>query len=344
MAKLEFAAQGAGQRIKRIRKSLGLTMEDFGKSFNPPASKGLVGNWERGDNLPSKERLQKIAEMANTTVDEIKYGPLSEYVYNVVNHYLTTNADPATFNAYTKLSATAGPMGFEEVMEYLIITTADRCNRQGVSYGNILLIESIFGEVLQGYVRSLQDKASPANLLIVKINEILRTLNSKDLADVLDYAERLTGVIRYDFTNRPQPVKSTLMSAAQSLPPNVNERVEIPLCGSVSAGAGEYLQDEHVEYIEVFADSVPDDADYCLKVNGDSMSPMFESGDIIFVHKQQEPSDGAIMIVDVDGEAYVKKVRVDNNQLRLVSLNPAYDDIIVDKSNDSRIIGKVVFS
>lgn len=343
MAKLEFAAQGAGQRIKRIRKSLGLTMEDFGKSFNPPASKGLVGNWERGDNLPSKERLQKIAEMANTTVDEIKYGPLSEYVYNVVNHYLTTNADPATFNAYTKLSATAGPMEFEEVMEYLIITTADRCNRQGVSYGNILLIESIFGEVLQEYVRSLQDKASPTDHMIERINEILPKLNEKYLTVVKNYTEhqyslQLGNIIRYEFPTDPAAV------AEETAPYYASDEIDFPFYGSVSAGTGEYLQEEHAEPITVHAAAIPANADYCLRVNGDSMLPMFENGDIIFVHKQQEPSDGAIMIVNVDGEAYVKKVRVENNQLRLVSLNPTYGDITVDKSNDSRIIGKVVFS
>lgn len=340
MAKLEYAAQGAGQRIKRIRKSLGLTMEDFGKSFNPPASKGLVGNWERGDNLPSKERLQKIAEMANTTVDEIKYGSLSEYVYNVVNHYLTTNADPEVFNAYTTLKSRLSDPEFDEVYDCLIVETTERCRKLDARYGDILLIESLFRDAFKDYIQAA--KASPVNLMIERINEILPKLNEKYLTVVKNYTEhqytlQLGNIIRYEFST------GTTKVADETAPYYASDEIDFPFYGSVSAGTGEYLQDEHAEPITVQATAVPANADYCLRVNGDSMLPMFENGDIIFVHKQQEPSDGAIMIVDVDGEAYVKKVRVENNQLRLVSLNPAYDDITVNNANDMRIMGKVVF-
>ena len=340
MAKLEYAAQGAGQRIKRIRKSNGYTMEAFGKLFNPPASKGLVRNWEHGDNLPSKDRLEKIAEIGNTTVDEIKYGTLSEYVGNVINHYLTTHADPEVFNAYTTLKSQLSDPEFDEVYDYIIVETTERCRKLDARYGDILLIESLFRDAFKDYIKSA--KASPTNQMIERINEILPKLNEKYLTVIRDYIEtqyslQLGNIIRYEFPTDPAAV------AEETAPYYYNSEIDFPFYGSVSAGTGEYLQDEHAEPITVQATAVPANADYCLRVNGDSMLPMFENGDIIFVHKQQEPSDGAIMVVDVDGEAYVKKVRVENNQLRLVSLNPAYDDIIVNNSNDLRIMGKVVF-
>lgn len=340
MAKLEYAAQGAGQRIKRIRKSNGYTMEAFGKLFNPPASKGLVRNWEHGDNLPSKDRLEKIAEIGNTTVDEIKYGTLSEYVGNVINHYLTTHADPEVFKAYTTLKSRLSDPEFDEVYDYLIVETTERCRKLDARYGDILLIESLFRDTFKDYIKSA--KASPTNQMIERINEILPKLNEKYLTVIRDYIEtqyslQLGNIIRYEFPTDPAAV------AEETAPYYYNSEIDFPFYGSVSAGTGEYLQDEHAEPITVQATAVPANADYCLRVNGDSMLPMFENGDIIFVHKQHEPSDGAIMIVDVDGEAYVKKVRVENNQLRLVSLNPAYDDIIVNNSNDLRIMGKVVF-
>ena len=342
MAKLEYAAQGAGQRIKRIRKSNGYTMEAFGKLFNPPASKGLVRNWEHGDNLPSKDRLEKIAEIGNTTVDEIKYGTLSEYVGNVINHYLTTHADPEVFNAYTTLKSQLSEPEFDEVYDYLIVETTERCRKIDARYGDILLIESLFRDAFKDYIQAA--KASPINQMIERINEILPKLNEDYLTVVKNYTEhqytlQLGNIIRYEF----QSSTGTASIAEDGVPYYASDEIDFPFYGSVSAGTGEYLQDEHAEPITVQAASVPTNADYCLRVNGDSMLPMFENGDIIFVHKQQEPSDGAIMIVDVDGEAYVKKVRVENNQLRLVSLNPAYDDIIVNNANDMRIMGKVVF-
>lgn len=58
-----------GEKIKRIRKDKGLTMEEFGKIFN--TSKGAVNNWEKGRNLPNKANLKSVADLAGITVDEL---------------------------------------------------------------------------------------------------------------------------------------------------------------------------------------------------------------------------------------------------------------------------------
>lgn len=63
-----------GKRIKTIRKENKLTLENFGKLFNPPASKGLVSNWEKGDNLPNKKRLERIAEIGKVSVPYLLEG------------------------------------------------------------------------------------------------------------------------------------------------------------------------------------------------------------------------------------------------------------------------------
>jgi hypothetical protein len=44
------------------------------------AQKGNINNWERGFSLPNKERLIKIAELSNKTIDWIKWGTLEEYI------------------------------------------------------------------------------------------------------------------------------------------------------------------------------------------------------------------------------------------------------------------------
>ncbi|MFW7418702.1 helix-turn-helix domain-containing protein [Vagococcus fluvialis] len=58
-----------GDRIKSIRLEKGYTMEDFGKLLK--TSKGTVNNWEKGRNNPNRENLKKIAELGNTTVDDL---------------------------------------------------------------------------------------------------------------------------------------------------------------------------------------------------------------------------------------------------------------------------------
>jgi len=45
-------------------------MNDFGKLIDN-ASKGMVNNWEKGVNLPNKNRLKLIADFANISVEEL---------------------------------------------------------------------------------------------------------------------------------------------------------------------------------------------------------------------------------------------------------------------------------
>ena len=67
-----------GQKIKAIRKSLGLSQLEFSKVIG--ATKSAVNNWENGYNYPNNERLKVIAELGNTTVNQLlNSNPLSDY-------------------------------------------------------------------------------------------------------------------------------------------------------------------------------------------------------------------------------------------------------------------------
>jgi transcriptional regulator with XRE-family HTH domain len=77
-----------GKKIKNIRLSLGMTAEEFGKMFTPPAAKSIVSRWEKGKSLPNPKRTKKIAELGNTTVEDL----LGEEKYlNKENDFLSEN-------------------------------------------------------------------------------------------------------------------------------------------------------------------------------------------------------------------------------------------------------------
>lgn len=61
--------KAVGRKIKSIRMSKGMTMEQFGEIFN--AKSGVVSNWENGKQLPNKDRLKRIAELGNIAVEEL---------------------------------------------------------------------------------------------------------------------------------------------------------------------------------------------------------------------------------------------------------------------------------
>lgn len=72
-----------GEKIHAIRKQHGYSMEQFGKQIGN-APRGSVNSWEKGVNLPNKERLELIAIMGNTTSDELLYGSLNDYVSDLI--------------------------------------------------------------------------------------------------------------------------------------------------------------------------------------------------------------------------------------------------------------------
>ena len=60
-----------GNRIRNIRLGLGLTTEEFGKLFDEPAAQSIISRWEVGKSVPNANRIKKIAELGNVTVQEL---------------------------------------------------------------------------------------------------------------------------------------------------------------------------------------------------------------------------------------------------------------------------------
>ncbi|HAR5878565.1 S24 family peptidase [Staphylococcus pseudintermedius] len=115
---------------------------------------------------------------------------------------------------------------------------------------------------------------------------------------------------------------------------------EVAVYGYASAGTGETLIDG-VEFTTQYNGHIPNH-DFALQVNGDSMEPLFEDKEIIFVDKTKQINSGQIGIFVIDGEAYLKKVFINEEGIRLVSLNPKYPDLHFDSSHDIKVAGKVI--
>lgn len=73
-----------GTKIYNIRKQNGYTMEEFGKQLGNVA-KGTINSWEKGVNLPNEQRLELIAFIGNTTVNELLHGSLNEYIVKLIH-------------------------------------------------------------------------------------------------------------------------------------------------------------------------------------------------------------------------------------------------------------------
>lgn len=78
MGKIDKKAVGA--RIRAIRENVGMTMVEFGEWLE--TTQGAVSNWERGENLPNKYRIKRIATIANISVQDLLHG-VKRYMYGI---------------------------------------------------------------------------------------------------------------------------------------------------------------------------------------------------------------------------------------------------------------------
>lgn len=122
----------------------------------------------------------------------------------------------------------------------------------------------------------------------------------------------------------------------------------VEIAGKLSAGGGTYNDKNCVETVEV--GSTPSHYDLAFQVAGDSMYPTFEDGEIVFVKETNDVFNGQIGTVEINGEAFIKKMYLEGNRLRLVSLNTdvnkdgnrLYPDFYSDELDDLYIIGRVI--
>jgi len=102
-----------------------------------------------------------------------------------------------------------------------------------------------------------------------------------------------------------------------------------------SAGSGEWLDDENIEYKD-FPDSPQvREADLIIPVEGSSMEPEISDGDRLCVKLCDAVKVGETGVFIVDGTGYVKKLGED----RLISINEEYDDIY---AAEYKCVGKVI--
>lgn len=137
---------------------------------------------------------------------------------------------------------------------------------------------------------------------------------------------------------RPEPLAARLTAAYAD---NVNgfarrtlRLYDLP----VSAGVGVMLDGDSTEEITVSDNSRTREADFALRISGNSMEPRYRDGDILLVQEADAVEFGELGIFILDGNGFFKVFGGD----RLYSLNPEYGDILLKDFSDVRVAGKVI--
>jgi len=109
----------------------------------------------------------------------------------------------------------------------------------------------------------------------------------------------------------------------------------------VSAGTGNFLDDSGFKMIKA-PEYVPENADFALRVSGDSMFPQINDGQVIWIKEQETLNHGEIGIFVYSGDVYCKELYTDGNGAYMRSLNPEYEDIEIKEDFGFKTIGKVI--
>lgn len=126
--------------------------------------------------------------------------------------------------------------------------------------------------------------------------------------------------------------------------PNKHNTTTIEVDGVLSAGVGEYLDDNNEPFSVTVPAPVPDNYDYAFKINGSSMEPYYHDGQVVFIKKVGQYRDGQTVAAIYDGCAYLKRLAVDDDgYATLVSLNPDYPNVRIDDKEGMKLLG-VAFS
>lgn len=74
----------------------------------------------------------------------------------------------------------------------------------------------------------------------------------------------------------------------------------------VSAGTGAFLDEGNFEMVSFPESSIPDGAEFGVRVSGDSMEPVYHDGQIVWVQQCETLRTGEVGVMIYDGQGYIK--------------------------------------
>ncbi len=108
----------------------------------------------------------------------------------------------------------------------------------------------------------------------------------------------------------------------------------------LSAGPGEGFFDEF-ETESVYSNEEQYGYDIAAWIEGDSMEPVYKSGEGALIRSNGFDYDGAVYALSWNDSVYIKKLYRDENGFRMVSLNKDYPEKFIPYEDEPRIVGLV---
>lgn len=136
--------------------------------------------------------------------------------------------------------------------------------------------------------------------------------------------------------NRIQMANDFLFNVVNDINLKVIKLYDLP----ASAGNGNFLQDENIQYKEISTTNRK--ADFALRISGNSMEPEIFDSNIVLIKKQNTINNGQIGIFLYDGEIRCKKFYKNKKHISLKSINKQYPPLDISSNRKFVILGVVI--
>jgi len=153
--------------------------------------------------------------------------------------------------------------------------------------------------------------------------------------------ERTPQIIKEELEKKDKEINYLRGNSSVSENSSISVEDQIPVFERISAGLGVLGEQEVTEYLAI--PGIRNHGDiFAVNVWGDSMEPTIKNGSIIIAKKEVEVRNGEIGAFFINDEAYVKRLKVTESYIALISDNPNYPPIFIGPGEDLKVVGKVV--
>jgi len=190
-------------------------------------------------------------------------------------------------------------------------------------------------KVLKTIIDFVEERGYPPT--IREIMSLMGYSSVHNVQRILDILEN-KGCIRRNLRGGARCIE--VISGQNSAKDNVKK---LPIIGTVAAGTPLFAEQNIEGYFSFDTQLLGIDADFILRVKGESMkNARVSDNDLVLVKQTNFPENSDIVVALLDEEATVKRFFLDKDQIRLEPENPDFQPIIINK-NDMyfKVLGKV---
>jgi len=184
-----------------------------------------------------------------------------------------------------------------------------------------------------------------------EIGEKVKISSTSVVNYYLDQLKKMGYLERDDRVSRGVRLTDKVNEIIQS----TSELLRVPILGPIAAGpfmlvpepGVNYMNDKEYDAVDIARSLLPSKEKgndlYALEVRGDSMiDAMINDGDIVVMKQATEARNGEMVAVRVNDEYTLKYFYKEKDRYRLQPANPTMKPIILKKSEQPEINGKVV--